>query len=236
MEEILQVPEYGPDGKEKKTRSSVETYFRRQDRERLGETRLGETDRTDPDDEDLLSKHKRSDLRDDLEPKEERAVPVEIKEDERGKMRGVFDPKPGGAALPFAPESGRGSLSDFFGLGNSTPSAAEQMDAHKGYMKKFGELLPSTQIEAPSSLSGLFNDSRMAAPVSTLQSFPSSSRPSVFDTSPGSLSSPLAPASVLPDANAGSVSSWSSPSLVPRMELPKVISPTSVGDFPRRKF
>jgi hypothetical protein len=87
MEEILQVPEYGPDGKEKKTRSSVETYYRRQDRERLGET-----DRTDPDDEDLLSKHKRSDLRDDLEPKEERAVPVEIKEDERGKMRGVFDP------------------------------------------------------------------------------------------------------------------------------------------------
>ena len=229
MEELLQLPEYGSDGKEKKTRSSVENYYRKQDREKRGEA-----DRADREGEDLLSAHKRRDLRDDLESKDEAAVAAERKESERSVLR-LFDTKPGGTPIPVASEAGRGSLSDFFGLGNSTPST-EQVDGHKPPMKRFGEPSPSTRTEVPNSLSGLLNDSRLAAPIGTLPNLPSSSRPSVFDSGSGFLSSPLAPASVLPDTSAGPLNSWNPPAALPRVEQPKMIAPSSVAGWPQRKF
>ena len=137
--------------------------------------------------------------------------------------------------MPFASESGRGGLADFFGLGNST-SSTEQVDGHKPPMKRFGEPSPSTRTEVPNSLSGLLNDSRLAAPIGTLPNLPSSSRPSVFDTGSGFLSSPLAPASVLPDTSAGPLNSWNPPAALPRVEQPKMMAPSSVAGWPQRKF
>src|SRR5262249_23958821 len=37
MEEIFKIPQYGPDGKDKKPRSALETYLERQDRKKRGE-------------------------------------------------------------------------------------------------------------------------------------------------------------------------------------------------------
>src|ERR1041385_1475667 len=181
-EEIFNLPEYGPDGKEKKKRSSVELYYERQEREERAAA--GKRDR-DRESEDLFTAHKHAASRDDADLKEPITQSEELSESQRILRRAFSDPK----APDNLSDSSPSAFSDIFRLGNNTP--AEQFDAQKVYQKvlrdKFVKLLdPNAIVSAtpqvsvlPDVLSGSLEPSS-AAPVPAFEQVQNASRPSVF--------------------------------------------------------
>src|SRR6266478_76356 len=124
-EEIFNLPEYGPDGKEKKQRSAVELYYERQERENRATPAKRDRDR---DSEDLFTARKHAGSRDDADSKDLTALSGELSESERAVRRALADSKP--SDNPSAPDSNQGTFSDIFKLGNNT-SASDQSEAQK---------------------------------------------------------------------------------------------------------
>ena len=224
-EELFKLPEYGPDGKEKKNKTdSFESFYERLGRERhsdIEHERERDDDPTEPDKTRAISLE-------DLKPKAEDTVAKPVNEGER-VLRRLFDSQPTESAV--ASDSARTSASDIFGLGNSTPSP-DQLESHKMLQKQF-ESLYST-VSAASSITELQNSLGGAlAPVRQSDSFTSPTK-SGFEPTLGTISAPFT-GSAVPDMNFKDFNSWSSPAAAPRIELPKMPT-TSIFDIPRRKF
>ena len=228
VEEIFHLPEYGPDGKEKSKKSSVEKYYERLDRERLAERGLLKQD-------ELLEARERSESLDDLKEQDYGASPGGLTEQER-TLRRLFNSQAAGTVV--APEPGRSSFSDVFGQGNSMPSA-EQLESHKFTMKQFEQLFnsshaPVTGAEPFNSLSGL--SSALTAPApGGWDNLPGASSPGGVEAAWGAMTPPLG-VSGLQDFSAKGFEPLTPSAAQPKFEMPKVARPPSVMDFPQRKF
>ena len=228
VEEIFNLPEYGPDGKEKKKQPSVENYYERLDQERR-------SDRGTLKKDELLEARRRSDSLDDLKAQDDATLPGGLTDQER-TLRRLFDSQPGRTVA--APDSGRGSFSDVFGLGNNNPSR-EEVEAHKITLKQFEQLFSSSPGPIPgtdlqSSLSGL-SGARTAPAASGLDTLPASTRSTGFEATLGTINTPLG-VSGLQDFGAKGFNQWTPAAAPPRVDMPNVPRPPSVLDFPQRKF
>jgi len=223
-EEIFNLPEYGPDGKEKSKKTPIEKYYDRLDRERLSARGMLKEDQ-------LLDARKRSESLDDLKEQDDGTLPGVLTEQER-TMRRLFN-SPAASTLA-APDSGRSSFSDVFGLGNPVPSA-EQLESSKLIMKQFEQLLNSSSThvtgpEPPNSLSGL--SSTLTAPaLGGLDNLPA---PGGVGATLGAMNPGLG-ASVQ-DFSAKGFEPLTPSAAQPKLEMPKVPRPPTVMDFPQRKF
>jgi len=236
-EEIFNLPEYGPDGKEKKTRSAVELFYERQERDNRAVPAKRDRDRES---EDLFLTRKHAGSRDDAGQRDPAALPGELNESERALRRALADSKPNDNLS--APGSSQPSFSDIFKLGNNS-AISELSDAQKAYKKAYREQyeklldpssIASTAAQVPSSLSSIL-DSSSVAPVPAFDHAQASSRSPTLDSTSGAFSSPLQPTG-LSDATAKAASPWNTPSF-PKAEQPKLTSPASLLDFvPTRKF
>ena len=236
-EEIFNLPEYGPDGKEKKKVSAVERFYERQELDKRAVPAKRDRDR---DSEDLFTAHRHGRSHDNTEPRDPTALSGELNESERALRRALADSKQSDNLS--APDSSQGNFSDIFKMGNNT-SAFDQSDAQKAYKKAYREqfeklLDPSTLGSAtaqfPSSLSSVLDPSSVA-PIPAFDQAQASSRSTAFDFTSGAFGSPLQPTG-LSDATAKAVNPWNAPSF-PKAEQPKSTSPASLLDFvPKRNF
>src|SRR6266705_1049646 len=83
-EELFKLPEYGPDGKEKKPRSAVELFYERQERENRASPAKRDRDR---DSEDLFTARKHAGSRDDAGKRDPAALSGDLSEGERALRR-----------------------------------------------------------------------------------------------------------------------------------------------------
>ena len=223
-EELFKLPEYGPDGKEKKKSPSVENFYQRLEREHRSDGEKTE-------DDDPTQPPKRTVSFDDLKPDPDGTMPAQMSDGERA-IRRLFDSQP--AVHEQTTESSHTSVSDIFGLGNSA-SSPELLESQKIIRNQFDSLLsplstPSSVTELQNSLGGI-SDSRSVV----IPQFDPPAR-STFEPTLGTLATPFT-GSALPELNTKDLSSsWSTPSAPGRIELPKVPTAPSVFDFPRRKF
>ena len=234
-EEIFNLPDYGPDGKEKKKRSPVELYYDRQEREERAGAGKRERDRES---EDIFATHKRAPSRDDADLKDPSTHSEELSDSQRMLRRAFSDSKATDNLVDSSPSA------DIFRLGNNT--VAEQFDPQKAYRKAYREhfeklLEPSSIVSTAPQVSGLpllsgSLDQSSAAPVPALDQMQSASRPSVFDSISAGLASPLQPTGVS-DPMVKAFGPWNTPSAFPKSDQPKVAPPSSLLDFvPARKF
>jgi hypothetical protein len=223
LKEMLKIPEYGADGREKQSKTAMELYNDRQDAKHLGVPKANRFSGDDylPDTADLPIGRDAPKGTDDR-------LPAALEEKEQA-LKKLFQADAGDNPLaPAAPK--RGTFSDVFGLGDVTPTKEQALE-HKKYMADF---------------SAIFEPSRpRATPETTLKPAPASTESSkrlanpfgVPDTSPlgnetfGFITpvfSPVGP----PDANARLPGQAT---LAPKAELPRgPVAPTFAA--PRRPF
>ena len=226
VEEIFNLPDYGPDGKEKSKKTPIEKYYERLDRERLRERGSLKQDDSEG--------RERSQSADDLKEEDDHALPGGLTEQER-TMRRLFDSQPSSVIVAPEPKS---SFADVFGLGNPSPSP-EQLESSKLTMQQFRQLLesgpkPVTGFEQPNSLSGL--SSGLPAPaLGGLDAFNGASLPGGNETTSGTMS-PALGVSGLPDLSPKGPEPLAPSSAASKVEMTKVPRPPSMMDFPQRKF
>ena len=236
-EEIFNLPEYGPDGKEKKRLSPVELFYDRQEREERAAA--GKRGRA-RENEDLFTGHKRPSPREDPDLKDPITQSEELTESQRLLRRAFSDSKAADNLVDSSPSA----FGDIFRLGNN--AAADQFDPQKAYRKAYREqfeklLEPSAIVSTAPQVSGLpllsgSLEPSSTAPVPAFDQAQSASRPSVFDSTSAGLASPLQPTGVS-DPTAKAFGPWNTPSAFPKSDQPKVAPPSSLLDFvPARKF
>jgi hypothetical protein len=142
LQELLKVPEYGSDGREKQSKSALELYYDRQDAKRAaavkGRWLHGDEKASDATDGSRGQDTART--ADDL------TLPSALDEKEQA-LRNLFDSDH--SENPFAPAGPKaGSSSDIFGLGQAIPTK-EQVIERKKYMQEFSAILDGTSRALP---------------------------------------------------------------------------------------
>jgi hypothetical protein len=224
-EELLKLPEYAIDDKEKKPQSSVQNYLERLDRKAPKTVGKGEKEsERGRDDSNFFGVPKQSDLPEDADSKRESDRPGLSQNDRT--LRHLFDAKSGGSYN--APESLRSPVSDLFGLG-VVPPTPEQLEAQKVYQDKFKALvgLPTLATVGAGSLSGLPDVRPVAPPIASVPALGNSfsSRPGGFDGVSSIFGATALPG--LPDLLAKPASPWTAPATLPKApDAPKWNIPT----------
>lgn len=220
-EDLFKMPEYGPDGKEKKPEkesSRIEKFYQRLERETLmRNSSLSEDDMDDS--------RTKAELPDDLKDKDDTSLSQDLNDPDRALHR-LFNPRAGGAN--FGPDTTRGTFSDIFGLGNNVPST-EQLELRKANNLELDKLLGASPA---SSLPG-------GLPAGASLDLPGQSLPAVVDPNANAFNAAVhAPATTLPDLNAKSpAATWNTtPASLPKVDPPKLMTSPSPLDFPHRKF
>jgi hypothetical protein len=234
-EELFRLPEYGPDGQEKKSLSPIEQYY-----EQLAAKRAGKTgSRAQKDDgefgvPDPLNPSEAAASRDDLN------LPAGLRERELALKKlletdsGAGEPAPGPARNPY---------SDIFGLGDAS-SVQENALEHKKNMDEFQRILDSrpptaSSAESAASLGGNSAAARGPAhPLSGLAGAWALRRRDGFDAQLDSINPLLIPSSP-PDVNAQVLGQPSQPSLTPaapKTDLSIMPPPASTFVAPKRVF
>jgi hypothetical protein len=251
LEGLLRIPDYAVDPENKKSRSSVERYYERLERKRPdNQVKRGqeESEREEGNDREDLSflSISKYDRQEDSDAKE--AAPREQSQFDSIASR-IFDVKPS-ATFPVADSAPQVNI---FGLGVATPSV-EQMESHKEYLKQYEALLGPTTLVNPgsdlrnplienfrnpsselrNSLSGVATLPAVT-PVKDFQILSTPARVTGFDSTPGLLGSAIAPVA-LPDLTP-KMNPWTTPSLLPKTEQPRLTGPTGPSPFPlQRQF
>ena len=227
--DLLKTHEYGPDGKDKKPRSAMETYFERQERKKRGDK---ESRDSSEDDDELTTARKRLDMLKDLDSEEEADAAKGLKKNDRIE-RGVFDLRPSNPVLDQDPA--RQGLSDFFGLGNSSTPSTYQMDSHRASMKEFEKLLPVSPIEGQSPLPSMFDPKNLLLPsIPSTPVLPPNAVPVESSPALGFVGS-LAPISQ-PDLGVKSLNALGVGATTPRSEPPRIMQPSPTITAPKRPF
>ena len=226
LQEMLKVPDYGPDGREKQSKTALELYYERQDKRDAGRKALQfQGDQETSDTAGLSSSRDVPNASGDL------VLPTALEQRQQA-LKKLFESD--GAESPLAPAapaaSKRGSFSDIFGLGE-VPPTKEQALEHKKYMEEFSTLFETSRpnpanADALKPSGGNMDKSRkLANPFG------------VPDTSPAGnealgLINPLFTPNGPPDVN---VQTLGQPSPALKTELPK---PPAAPTFtaPRRPF
>ena len=225
LEEMLKVPEYGPDGLEKQPKSALELYYERLDSKRAGSLKpvpFQDDETSGP--LGVSSRPETAAAVDDL------ALPSALREKEQ-TLKKLFEPD--SAGNPFSqPPPKRDSFSDIFGLGEATPSREKALE-HKKYMEEFSAILETSRphpasTETPNPVGGSTeSQSRWANPLGT----PDGS--TGINGALGSVNPVFTPSSP-PDVNAQALGQSSLTPLTPKTDVSKPLAPTFTA--PRRPF
>jgi len=222
-EEIMNLPEYGSDGQEKKKLSPLERFF--QD---FGQK--PKAIKSGMDNEPFASKTGKSSglgSQDD----EDKSLPEGIRESAK-KLRSLLGTDNNNGT------SGHPMLSDIFGLGSDTDLSPEQIKEHKDYMKQYQDLLngPKPPPNA-GSLGGMAPAQTSPDPAGLLGNTYGPLRPQGYDPSIGGVNPTYVP-SAPSDVNSRVLSQWnpmqSYSTPPPQSSAPQPFSP--IVQFPRRKF
>jgi hypothetical protein len=225
LEEMLKVPEYGPDGLEKRPKSPLELNYERLNAKRAGSLkpiRFHDDETSDP--SDVLSRRETPMASDDL------GLPSALREKEE-TLKKLSEPD--SAGNPFAqPPPKRNSFSDIFGLGEATPSREKALE-HKKYMEEFSAIFETSRprpasAETPNPLgASTESQSRWANPFGT----PDGS--TGVNGALGSVNPVFTPSGPL-DVNAQALGQPSPTPLTPKTDVSKPVTPTFTA--PRRPF
>jgi hypothetical protein len=226
VEEILKVPEYGPDGLEKKKKTPIEQYYDRLDTKSAADR----TPRLSQEDQSIGSPNVLRG-RDVPAPRDDVALPPGLREREQA-LKKLFEAESSDAAVAPNPAR-RNSFSDIFGLGENAPSREKALE-HKKLMAEFNSILESSRLPAAGA-------DAPNLPSSSPEPWGRAANPfAVSDTAPtgnsqlGSIN-PLFTPSSPPDVNAQALGQSKLTPLLPKAEVPKPPSaPTFIA--PRRPF
>jgi hypothetical protein len=223
-EEMMNQPEYGSDGQQKKKLSPLERFL-----EDFGQKPRSSSTNSDA----LASKNgKSSGLGSQFD--EDKSLPEGIRESAK-KLRGLLGTA--GADSDNAGSTGHSTLSDIFGLGSATDLTPEQIKEHKEYMKQYQDLLTGPQPPANgSSLGGVAPAQTSLDPAGLLGNAYGPLRPQGYDPTIGGVSPTYVPN--VPDVNSTVLTQWnpmqSYSTPAPQAPTPAPFSP--MVQFPRRKF
>jgi hypothetical protein len=229
MEEIFNIREFGPDGKEREKRSAVERYYDSLDRKANGETNGNKAANGERYNSQRVPQVREEDK------SQERARPKpEVPENESALKR-LFESN--AEKNQAGPGGSHGTLSDIFGLGETKPSA-EWTKAHKERLDEFKQMLalpsPSASADSVKSLPAMDSISK---PLKTFGGLDGSFTPpprSTFDFSSGAINPPRSPAGVS-DSFGGFGQSSLTPAF-PKFEPPKLAPPLPNFNTPKRAF
>jgi hypothetical protein len=224
LQEMLKVPEYGPDGREKQSKTALELYYERQDAKRAATLKAMhlQGDERSSDRRDFSSGRDLPTAADDS------ALPPGLEEKEQALKKLLESDSTDNPLAPAAPK--RSSFSDIFGLGEVTPTKEQALE-HKKYMEEFSTLFETGRANPPSA------DGLKPAKGSTDASRRLANPFGVPDNAPAvngtfGLINPQFTPTGPPDVNAQALGQ---PSLAPKIEPPKgPVTPTFTA--PRRPF
>jgi hypothetical protein len=142
MEEMLNVPEYGPDGREKQSKSAVEQYYDRQDAKRTA----AQKSKRSPGDDRTSDRGDDPRRHDGSKEGDDGALPLGLQEREQA-LRKLFQADIGGN--PFAPAAAKSSsFSDIFGQGDITPTKEQELK-QKEYIKEWSTIFDTSRPSQP---------------------------------------------------------------------------------------
>jgi hypothetical protein len=229
VEDLFNIPGYGPDGQEKNHLSPLELFYQNLDRRYSGKAESKPFAEKDP-----FGMRKETAPRDAAGSSEDANLPKGVKDTEQRLKRLL-----GADATGLTPARTHGTLSDIFGLGDQNRSPEQEL-AHKAYMREYQRWL-----EAPTVAAG-------TGPANILGTTASSGGPASYSSGPGALSipahspgpaprvdfaNPALAVGTLPDVNAKVLNQWNSMYTPPKIELPKTVAPPPPpSEVPRRKF
>jgi len=235
-EEIFNIPEYGPDGQEKKTLSLLEQYYGQLVTKRSGEPGTGKHK-----DENSSGDPNSPLPREDSVSRDDANLPPSLRESEQA-LKKLYEANSGKAG-PAPTTVARQPFSDIFGLGDNSSSPEKNLE-HKKLMEAFQHIYdvknqqPGAQPGAdPAKPPGGGWDTPRGSvtPVAGLESLWGSSRHDGLNPQLGAIN-PLLTPSGPPDVNAQVMGQPSLTPVVPKTEVPKAGSSDSTFTAPKRAF
>jgi hypothetical protein len=144
IEEMLNVPEYGPDGQEKKSKTPMEKFLDREESKRG----IGSKSNRSKKDEKMSDRSDRLGGRDESKSEDDSALPSGLEASEQS-LRKLLDTDT--TDNPFAPPAAkRGTFADIFGQSAFTPTEKQVQD-HKKYMDEYSTIFQTSQPSPASS-------------------------------------------------------------------------------------
>lgn len=239
-EDMLHVPQYGPDGELKKPRTALERYYDRMDKARaaatnqaggLGSIRLGDKELGREESKDSLFGGEKSALSSGMSAMEQ-------------ALKRLSNDNADDAATPE--NSAPKSFSEFFGFGKAqTPEQIQEAArAHQAHLEEFKQLLEIRSTPTPnpggSSVNLLTGPPTPVAPLAApgvLDAFPNPATRGVVSP-PAPSPSSLSPSLGLPGLSGVSpppgTPGWQAPPPVPSLQRP-TFQPSTFS-LPQRKF
>ena len=220
LQQMLRVPEYGPDGMEKQAKSPLEAYYERLDGKRTGAAKSIRFE------DDEMSARSDFPTRESgaSGPSDDLTLPPALKEREEA-LKKLFESE--GADNPLAPAPlKRNTFSDIFGLGEATPSADKGDLKLKKMRDEFNSIWDSSRPAASAdALNPLVGSTESPHRLPNPFGVPDSSPEVISPVNP--VFTPLAPLDV---------NNQMQPSLpvTPKIDVSKPVAPTFTA--PRRPF
>ena len=229
LEEILKVPEYGPDGQEKKKETAFDRYYERLEKKPAPRNSASSSFG----DDDVLGVFGKPSPRQGPGERDDLNLPPELKNSAQALKR-LFeeDSDNKGTEAGAAPSS---QYADVFGFGNPTASREKDLN-HKRVMDEFRTILdPNWRPAAGLESSVPFGDSLEPArpTVSSSPAITPSVPMKAFDdalTPAAPITAPQAPA----DPTVQALKAYQPTPVLPKTDAPKTAPPRPTFEFPRR--
>jgi hypothetical protein len=231
IEDLLDTPDYTPDGREKKAVSPLERFYDNLERRYSNKAISKPASKDDP-----LGPPPTPGSRDELASPEDANLPSGVRESEENLRKGLMADTPN-----LNPARTHRTFSDIFQFGERKPSPVEDL-AHKALMKDYQQLLNATSVPqggdpakglgAPSA-ADTFHQTWMNG--GGLGGSGGPGRSDVFAPQ-ASVADPTLPVGVPQDVTAKTLNQWNSLYAPPKVELPQPTRPPPPPEVQRRKF
>jgi hypothetical protein len=225
-EEFFTLPEYGPDGQEKKPLSAIDRFYQNLEHKNTRKEREQLLRAADP----MNSHRPFSTAEDALDTSEDPSLPPGLRETEQALRKKLL----GDNSDSRATSSTRSSLWDLFGTSEKTVSP-EALLAHKEYMKQYQQWLDTPPANPFNPVAGAGSSLSPSGSTSGLDAFGSLNRPDTFGQ-PSSSGNPALFVASPQDVNAKVINQWNPLYSAPKTPAPQTPAPTPIFDVPRRKF
>jgi hypothetical protein len=222
-EQMFNLPEYGPDGLEKKKLTPAERLYENLRRQQEGTMKgnLAAMEQIISGSADRITRKK------DGESHSDASVPAGVRESEK-RLKDLLSDSTSSLSSALT----RGTGSSLFGTDEKGPTLAE-IEAHEDYMKRFrDEVLNARPPSSPDQLSALASPA-VPNPAGGLPTG-SARRAAGYDPQLGGVSPTYIPSASV-DINSKVLNSWNPTYTPPAPPAPKTIPPPTF-EAPRRKF